>query len=95
MATIPLPPDFSAFLKSLSTHDVDYLLVGGYAVGYYGYIRATADMDVWVRRESKNAKRIVSALHEFGFGTSDLNPTLFLTKNRVAAWVSRRCGSRS
>lgn len=36
MATIPLPPDFSAFLKLLNEHEVKYLLVGGWAVGYYG-----------------------------------------------------------
>ena len=61
MATIPLPPDFSAFLRLLSEHEVRYLLIGGYAVGYHGYVRATADMDVWVSRERVNAERLVAA----------------------------------
>jgi hypothetical protein len=43
MATIPLPPDFSAFLKLLNEQEVRYLLIGGYAVGYHGYVRGTAD----------------------------------------------------
>ena len=43
MDMIHLPSDFSAFLRLLNEHDVKYLLVGGYAVGYYGYVRATAD----------------------------------------------------
>lgn len=47
MAMIPLPSDFSAFLRLLNEHDVRYLLVGGYAVGYHGYVRATADLDVF------------------------------------------------
>ena len=83
MATIPLPSDFSAFLRLLNEHEVQYLLVGGYAVGYYGYVRATADMDVWVRRDRHNAERLVEALQEFGFGTSELNAELFLDDNRI------------
>ena len=43
MATIQLPPDFKEFLKLLNSNKVEYLVVGGYAVNYYGYPRATAD----------------------------------------------------
>lgn len=39
-----LPNDFKEFLKLLAFHDVEYLLFGGYAVGYYGYPRPTGDM---------------------------------------------------
>ena len=39
-----LPPDFKEFLKLLASHEVEYLLIGGYAVGYYVYPRATQDM---------------------------------------------------
>lgn len=46
MATIPLPPDFSDFLKLLNKHEVRYLLIGGYAVNFHGYVRATADLDL-------------------------------------------------
>ena len=48
MATIRLPPDFKDFLQLLNSEGIDYLLLGGYAVAYYGYPRATADMDIWV-----------------------------------------------
>ena len=41
-----LPPDFREFLQWLTHHGVEYLLVGGYAVGYHGHPRATADLDV-------------------------------------------------
>ena len=43
---LELPNDFLEFLKLLSDHHVEYLLIGGYAVGYYGYPRATGDMDI-------------------------------------------------
>ena len=46
MATIHLPPDFKEFFRYLNSHKVEYLLVGGYAVGYYGFPRATMDIDV-------------------------------------------------
>lgn len=37
MATSLLPPDFKEFLRLLNSRQVEYLLIGGYAVGYYGY----------------------------------------------------------
>ena len=67
MATIRLPPDFKEFLKLLNSNEVEYLLIGGYAVGYYGYPRPTGDMDIWIARTPENANRVVDALREFGF----------------------------
>lgn len=83
MATIHLPPDFKEFLQLLNEHDVKYLLIGGYAVGYHGYPRATIDMDIWIEIHPKNANKIVHVLKEFGFGTSDLKPELFLAKDQI------------
>ncbi|MFN5284724.1 MAG: hypothetical protein ACK5KS_07860 [Planctomyces sp.] len=57
-----LPPDFSEFLKLLNCHHVDYLLVGGFAVGFHGYPRATSDMDIWVSQSPENAGRVVAAI---------------------------------
>jgi hypothetical protein len=83
MATINLPPDFKEFLKLLNSHQVEYLLVGGYAVAYHGYPRATADMDVWVASHPQNAERLVAALKEFGFDLPDLSPALFLKEGQI------------
>jgi len=77
MATTPLPQDFADFLKLLSSHAVEYLLIGGYAVGIHGYPRGTADLDVWVSTSPDNSNRIVDALKEFGFDTPELNAALF------------------
>jgi hypothetical protein len=54
-------------LKLLSSHDVRYLLIGGYAVNYHGYPRATGDIAVWIDREPSNAVKVAEALREFGF----------------------------
>ena len=59
---IELPPDFSEFLKLLNSHCVEYLLIGGFAVGFHGYPRATSDIDIWVGRSPENAKRVVAAI---------------------------------
>jgi hypothetical protein len=83
MATTPLPPDFADFLKLLSSHGVEFLLIGGYAVGIHGYPRGTADLDVWIASTPVNAQRIVDALRDFGFNTPELNPSLFLDPDKV------------
>ena len=80
---IHLPPDFRDFLRLLGAHGVEYLLIGGYAVGYHGYPRATADMDIWVPRERPNAERLVAALREFGFAGAEVTPELFLDPNQI------------
>ena len=72
MEPIELPGDFSEFLRSLDANEVEYLMVGGFAVAHHGEPRATADLDVWVSRRHENAVRIVSALRQFGFDSPDL-----------------------
>ncbi len=78
-----LPPDFKEFLQLLKDHDVKYLLIGGYAVGYHGYPRATGDMDIWVAIEPDNAAGIVAALREFGFDFPELTAELFLRERSI------------
>ncbi|MBU1881505.1 nucleotidyltransferase family protein, partial [bacterium] len=83
MAPAHLPSDFKEFLKLLLKHQVKYLLVGGYAVAYYGYPRTTADIDIWIESEQQNAERLISALREFGFDTPDLKAELFLRHDHI------------
>jgi len=65
MATTPLPFHFSDLLKLLNAHEVRYLLIGGWAVGHYGYTRATHDFDIWVATDEVNARRVRAAVLEF------------------------------
>jgi hypothetical protein len=78
-----LPPDFKEFLKLLKEHDVRYLLIGGYAVGYHGYPRTTEDLDIWVAIHPDNAQKLVSVLKTFGFDDPALMPELFLQKPKI------------
>lgn len=61
----------------MQENDVEYLLVGGYAVGFHGYPRPTGDLDIWVSRSRNNADRVVAALADFGFASSEVTPRLF------------------
>ncbi|MEM9079240.1 MAG: hypothetical protein AAGC74_00945 [Verrucomicrobiota bacterium] len=81
--TLNLPHDFSEFLKSLNSHQVDYLLVGGYAVAYHGYPRYTGDIDIWIAVNPTNASRTTSALKDFGFDVPELSDEQFLEPNRM------------
>lgn len=80
---IELPRDFSEFLRSLSTHSVRYLVVGGYAVAWYGYPRATQDLDIWIGIDAANAANVTAAIREFGFDAPNLNEALFLGPGKV------------
>jgi len=53
------------------------LLVGGYAVSYYGYPRLTMDMDIWIKPSLDNAKKVVKVIKEFGFEAPNLSEELF------------------
>ena len=83
MGTIRLPPDFKEFLQLLNAHQVEYLLIGGYAVGYHGYPRATVDMDVWIGRGPATAAKMVEVLQEFGFDVPNLSAELFLKEDQI------------
>lgn len=71
-----LPADFADLLECLAEAGADYMLIGGYAVMAHGHIRATQDLDVWVRPSSENVARVMSAMNEFGLpaglGAEDL-----------------------
>lgn len=51
---------------------VDFILVGGYAVGYHGYVRATGDMDLWLRATNKNNERFIVAMQNIDMNPNDL-----------------------
>ena len=83
MAKIELHPDFKDFLRLLTSHNVRYLPVGGYAVGYHGYPRATGYMDIWIEMSESNSINVASAFRDFGIPDEALSKDLFLEKNKV------------
>lgn len=78
-----LTKDFKEFLQCLNARSVEYLVIGGHAVAFHGYPRATADLDIWIAVHPANAARMVAALKEFGFDVPELLPDLFLREDRV------------
>jgi predicted nucleotidyltransferase len=75
--------DFRDFITSLNENDVEYLLVGGYAVIYHGYRRSTGDMDIWVHRTHSNYLKLTKAFAQFGLPTYDMTADNFLDGNKV------------
>lgn len=69
--------DFKEFIELLTRHQVEYLLVGGYALGIHGYPRYTGDMDIWINPTPENAKRVLLVLNDFGFEELGLSETDF------------------
>ena len=80
---LELPQDFKELFEYLNEHKVEYMLLGGYAVIAYGYVRATSDIDVVVSDGQENARRLMKALAEFGFGETELRADLFTEPDSV------------
>ena len=70
-------------MKLLNSKSAEYLLIGGYAVNYYGYARSTGDMDIWIAISKINASKVVAVLREFGFGVAELQADLFLRNDQI------------
>jgi hypothetical protein len=83
MGKMQLPLDFREFLHLLNSHSVEYLVVGGYAVGHHGFPRATGDLDIWIAINEGNASAMMAALKEFGFNVPALTKELFLEEGRI------------
>ena len=78
-----LQPDFKELLALLNSHDVEYIIVGGYALAFHGAPRFTGDLDVYVRPTDDNAARLLSALDELGFGQVGLTASDFTAEQKV------------
>lgn len=65
-------PNHKAFIALLQKHQVEFMLVGGYAVIYYGYKRTTGDMDIWLEPSNSNKIKLINALSKFQFNKKDL-----------------------
>ena len=61
-----LSRDFRDILSSFSDEDVEYLVVGGYALAAHGLPRSTGDIDLWINPTAPNAPRVYQALLKFG-----------------------------
>lgn len=78
-----LSKDFREFIELLNEHKVEYLIVGGYAVILHGYPRYTGDIDFFIKQSKNNAKKVMAALDEFGFGSLDIESSEFTKPDKM------------
>ena len=76
-------PDFRELLALLNVHNVEYVIVGGYALAFHGVPRYTGDLDILVKPVPGNAQQILAALEEFGFGSLGLTAEDFILPDQV------------
>ncbi len=68
-----MSPDFKEFFELLNERNVEYLVVGGYAVAFYGYPRYTGDIDIWIAASHINVEKVIDTLGEFGFASLNIS----------------------
>ena len=73
---------FEGVFKVFATHNVDFIIVGGYAVNFYGYRRDTGDLDLWVKPSIENMNKIMYSLKDLGFDEEELNQVFPLDLSR-------------
>lgn len=78
-----LNQDFKEFVELLNNNQVEYLIVGGYALGIHGYPRYTGDLDIWIRPIADNAKKMVKVFNEFGMSSLGLTQNDFAESGNV------------
>ena len=78
-----LNEDYKEMLQILLNNEVKFLIVGAYAMGAYGYPRATGDFDIWVDATIENSKRIYRSLSEFCVPISNITENTFAEKEII------------
>ena len=78
-----LNQDYKEMLQILQKHEVDYILVGAYALAAHGYPRSTLDIDIWVKPDKGNSVKLYKALVEFGAPLDDINEDTFKEKGII------------
>lgn len=86
-----LNPDFKDMLSCLKEEKVEFLIVGAYALAAHGLPRATGDIDILVRRDDMNARRIMQAIAKFGAPVSGLSEQDFTSPDMVVQFGVEPC----
>jgi hypothetical protein len=75
--------EFERLLALFNAHKVEYVVVGGYALAFHGAPRLTGDLDLLVKPDRQNARRILAALDEFDFASMQLTLADFTMPEKV------------
>lgn len=74
------------FLIDLIEGNVSFILVGGYAVIYHGYVRATGDMDIWLKPDNENKEKLISILEKHGIAEESIKKVKKLDFKKMVAF---------
>lgn len=75
--------DFREFVELLISHEAEYMIVGGYAVGVHGHPRYTGDLDIWLNPTRENAEKVLACVNEFGFASYRLTSKDFMKEGNI------------
>jgi predicted nucleotidyltransferase len=78
-----LAKDFEEFVALLNKHDVEYMVVGGYALAFHGKPRHTGDLDIWINISEQNAEKLLLVIKEFGLASLGLEKADFLNSGYI------------
>ena len=78
-----LPKDLREFIESLNSNEVEYLIVGAFALAIHGSPRYTGDIDILVRPSPANARKLTAVISTFGFSSLGLSTQDFLKPDQV------------
>ena len=78
-----LAKDFEDFIKLLNKHQVEYMIVGGYALAFHGKPRYTGDIDIWIGIYNTNATKLLRVISDFGLASLGLEKEDFLKEGYI------------
>ena len=78
-----LDKDFEDFIVLLNNYNVDYMIVGGYALAFHGKPRHTGDLDIWIDLSDSNAEKMLDVINEFGMASLGMIKSDFLQKGGI------------
>ena len=78
-----LDKDFEDFVFLLNKYDVNYMIIGGYALAFHGRPRHTGDLDIWIDVSEENAKKMFGVINEFGLTSLGLKVEDFLERGII------------
>lgn len=76
--------DLDRVVSAMNRHEVEFMVIGGFAMAYHGHVRNTQDLDLFVRPSPENARRAVAALEEAGFACPELTASVFTDENGIS-----------
>lgn len=80
---IQLAADFRDCISALNARNVDFILVGAYAVGWHGAVRATGDIDFLYQQSKENVQRLCAALRDFGAPASAVDANFMMSREPI------------